>query len=530
MSPRAVLIGMPGAGKSTVGRAVAHAMHLPFADSDSLIIQRTGKTISEVFAQEGEARFRAIEADVIAKALRDFGGILALGGGSVTTPSTQAALSGHRVIMIDAADSVLADRVAHSHNVRPLLQADPYGGIAKLRAERGLLYRRLATDIVLSSTAPASQVAQHVMRILEQPYTQLSVRGEAPYPVHIGANLAQRVAQAAGSAPAAMIVHAPDTEVANFAAKVAEALAGNGVTANLFELPKGEAAKDIATIQRAWDFAGEHQIGRDGVLVAIGGGASTDAGGFIASSWLRGIPWIAVPTTVLGMVDAAVGGKTGINTRHGKNLVGAFYPPRAVICDMNSLASLPRAEIRAGLGEVIKCGFIQDRAILEIVARFGLGVLDPAANGPLFELIHRAVAVKAKVVSEDLRECGLREILNYGHTLAHAIEVYEEYRRRHGEAVAIGCVFAAALAENLGIAKAGFADLHRSAFAAIGLPIDYRGIGNVSRRELVDYMHSDKKVRGGQLRFVLLRDIGDPTVVANPDKAALAKAFETIGL
>lgn len=531
MSPRAVFIGLPGAGKSTVGRAVAHALNLPFADSDSLLIQRCGRTVPEVFAQEGEQRFRAIEADVIVKALRGFGGILALGGGAILHERVQEALLGERVILIDAEDSVLAARVAHSHNVRPLLQTDPYAGIARLRAQRSAIYQRLATHVVYSSAAPAAQVAAQVVQLLAQPYTQLVVGGAAdgaaPYTVHIGANLRQQIVASVVDRPAALIVHAPDPAVMAYAQRVAEAIAENGGQPYLYKLPRAEAAKDITTAQAVWDFAGARHIGRDGVLIAIGGGASTDVGGFIAATWLRGIPFVTVPSTLLAMVDAAVGGKTGINTPHGKNLVGAFYPPQAVICDFNLLDSLPPAEIRAGLGEVLKVGFIQDRTILEIVAQHGLGVLDPRPAGPLFELVKRAIAVKAAIVSADPKEAGRREILNYGHTLAHAIEQHEHYQRRHGEAVAIGCVFAAALAQALGIAPAGFTDLHRSAFAAVGLPVSYPG---ASRKELLELMHADKKVRGGELRFVLLRDIGQPQIVKSPPASALAQAFSAIGM
>ena len=527
MSPIAVFIGMPGAGKSTVGRAVAHLLNMPFADSDALIVQRTGTSLSEVMGQFGEAGFRTIEADVVAKKLQDFGGVLSLGGGAVTSAATRRALKGHRVILIDADDEVLADRIIHSRNERPLLRDDPRGGLTRLRSQRDAIYHQLATDIIYSSAQPAVELAHQVVAMLQGAYTSLQVGDENGYTVHIGHQLRQRITNAAAGAPAALIVHAPEAPLREYAQQVAADLQRAGSMAHLFELPRAEAAKDISTVQAAWDFAGEHQLGRDAVVVAIGGGATTDVGGFIAATWLRGIPLINVPTTLLGMVDAAVGGKTGINTSHGKNLVGAFYPPRAVLCDLDVLASVPQEEIRSGLAEVIKCGFIRDRAILEVVAEHGQGVLNVQPDGPLHELVERSVAVKSAIVSADLKESGLREILNYGHTLGHAIERHEHYHRRHGEAVAIGCVFAAALAEAMKIAPAGFTDLHRSAFAAVGLPISYRG---ASRKELLQTMHSDKKVRDGHLRFVVLKEIGEPTVVTDPPREALAQAFSAVGL
>ncbi|XCB30104.1 3-dehydroquinate synthase [Arcanobacterium hippocoleae] len=279
-------------------------------------------------------------------------------------------------------------------------------------------------------------------------------------------------------------------------------------------------------LAKAWEHAGTNHLGRDGLIITVGGGATTDFGGFVAATWLRGVDVIHVPTTLLGMVDAAVGGKTGINTETGKNLAGSFYPPVGVYCDLDTLATLPAAELRAGMGEVVKCGFIQDREILQLVAMHGRKILD-WQNPGLAEVIYRAVQVKANVVSQDFRESGLREILNYGHTLAHAIERAEDYQYRHGEAVAIGCVFAAALAEAAGIAENGFTKLHHDAFLALGLPVDYPK-GNC--KQLHDLMGSDKKIRRSRLRFVVLEDIGKPLILDKPDTQILTQAFSAVGI
>ena len=225
------------------------------------------------------------------------------------------------------------------------------------------------------------------------------------------------------------------------------------------------------------------------------------------------------------MVDAAVGGKTGINTAAGKNLVGAFHPPAGVVCDLTTLATLPTDDLRAGLAEVIKAGFIADAQILRLVeADGGTGARTPG-SAVLRELVERAVAVKARVVSEDLREAGLREILNYGHTFAHAIERTEGYRWRHGDAVAVGMVFAAELAHAAGILDAAGVQRHRELLTMVGLPVSYAG---GSWPELLEAMTHDKKVRGNALRFVLLEDIGRPTVLRGPEPAHLEQAYARV--
>ena len=520
MAPRAIFIGMPGAGKSTVGRHVAESLGLPFADSDQLIVAAEGRTVEQIFADDGEAGFRSIEARVIADALDNFEGLLALGGGALTTPATRDAVANHEVFLIEADDAVLTKRIVRSHNVRPLLVADPAGGLARLRAERDATYHSVASHVVMSDDRPVAHVVRRVLDILIDQPTTVRVNGDAPYDVLIGRDLGSRVVRQAAKHSAVMVVSAPDIDVSMLVAE----LKRTGLPTTSFVLPRGEEAKEINVVAQAWEAAGDALIGRDGVVVAVGGGATTDVGGFIAATWLRGIPVIQVPTTLLAMVDAAVGGKTGINSRHGKNLVGSFFPPELVLCDLDYLRTLPMEELRAGMGEVVKCGFIRDPRILDVVAEFGEAVLDPG-HPALRELVERSVAVKADVVGQDLKESGLREILNYGHTLAHSIELGENYQRRHGEAVAIGCVFAAALAESEGIAEPGFTDLHRSAFGALGLPTDYAG----DRTALEAGMHTDKKVRSGKLRFVVLSGIAAPQILKDPSPEALSAGFDAIG-
>lgn len=306
---------------------------------------------------------------------------------------------------------------------------------------------------------------------------------------------------------------------------VAAAVAASGRTAVPAPVPDAEAAKTSAVAAGLWQVLGQHAFTRTDAVVAVGGGAVTDLAGFVAATWLRGVPVVQVPTTLLAMVDAALGGKTGINTAEGKNLVGAFHPPVAVVCDLDVLATLPRADIAAGLAEVVKGGFIADPRILELVEADPAGAADPTSP-VLRELVERKVAVKARVVAADLTEASLREILNYGHTFGHAIEQVEGYRRRHGEAVAIGMVFAAELAHVAGMLAPGVVARHRSVLASLGLPTAYP---RHRWGELRVAMSRDKKTRGSRLRFVVLEDVGRPTRLEGPREEWLEAAYAAIG-
>jgi 3-dehydroquinate synthase len=286
-------------------------------------------------------------------------------------------------------------------------------------------------------------------------------------------------------------------------------------------LPDGEQAKTAAVAADCWEALGERGFTRSDAVVTVGGGATTDLGGFVAATWLRGVRVVHVPTTLLGMVDAAVGGKTGINTRAGKNLVGSFHEPAGVLCDLALLDTLPRDELVAGLGEVVKCGFIRDPVILDLVES-----TDPAeltSDSPVLrELVERAIRVKIDVVVADLKETGGREVLNYGHTMAHAIERASDYAVRHGEAVAIGSVYVAELARLAGVLDDATAERHRAAFERVGLPTRWYG---ASYEELRAAMAVDKKARGSKLRFVVLSGVGAPQVLTDPPEEMLRAAY-----
>ena len=289
-------------------------------------------------------------------------------------------------------------------------------------------------------------------------------------------------------------------------------------------IPDGEAGKSMATLTRAWNWLGAAGFTRSDLIVGIGGGAVTDFAGYLSASWLRGLDWVAIPTTVAGMVDAAVGGKTGINSDYGKNLIGAFHSPVAVLIDTTWLTTLSDRDFAAGLAEVIKCGFIADSKILELLEDKSLEDVRRSADLTI-ELIERSVAVKARVVSGDFKESYDREILNYGHTFGHAVELLSRYSLRHGECVAIGLVYVANLSEQLKLISSEVRDAHVRNLAGVGLPVTYSGS---EWPELHAAMKLDKKSRGNTLRFVVITEIGKTQRLENPIESELIKAYERL--
>jgi 3-dehydroquinate synthase len=360
--------------------------------------------------------------------------------------------------------------------------------------------------------------------------TVVRVGGAAPYDVLVGTGLVGRLPGMLGSNVRRVAVIHP-RRVASTADEVRRHLEEAGYEPLPVDVPDGEAAKVADVAAHCWQALGRAGFTRSDAVVTVGGGATTDVGGFVAATWLRGVRVVHVPTTLLAMVDAAVGGKTGINTDEGKNLVGAFHEPAGVLCDLATLASLPHEEVVSGLAEVVKCGFIADPRILEIVEGDPDGAADPASP-VLRELVERAIRVKVDVVAADLRETGGtdghpgREMLNYGHTLGHAVEKAERYRFRHGEAVALGMTYVAELARLAGRLDEATADRHRAVLELLGLPTTYQG---ADWEQLHETMKVDKKTRGDRLRFVVLDGLARPAVLTAPDDALLAAAFAAVG-
>ena len=629
-----LLVGLPGAGKTTVARLLAAALGVQATDTDAEIRRRARMTIPQIFAREGEESFRDRETRALRAVLgaqAGAQGVVALGGGAVLREENRALLAGRTVIHLSASPSTAAAHVGDGAGrpvVNPAADSDAVragagpgaAGAAAvlarmeaLHAQRGPLYAQVSTLTVPTDGLTPEQVAALVLvalgaqapdtaRVLSavarpgppfRPRTgaarrntapagaaaadgaadaastpapasaaragtapgpaaagggravpvppsrplepdpsgvlRLGVAGARPYDVVVGHDLSDEIVRgvvgaAGGGAGGVALIHAD--ALADRAGAVRAALTGAGLRVGLVEVPGGEAAKTAAVLESVWGRLGELRLGRDGAVVGLGGGATTDLAGFAAATWLRGVPVVQVPTTLLAMVDAAIGGKTGIDTPAGKNLVGAFHAPAAVVCDLDALAGLPAAELRAGLGEVVKCGFIADPVILDRV------LADPADlkrwDAPvLAELVARCAAVKAAVVGVDPAEAGAREILNYGHTCAHAIERVTGYAWRHGEAVAVGCVFAAEVARALGRLDPAVVALHRQALSAAGLPVSFeQGAGRFE--ELIRAMASDKKVRAGRIRMVLLDDVARPVRGVVPDETVLRAAHGAV--
>jgi 3-dehydroquinate synthase len=344
--------------------------------------------------------------------------------------------------------------------------------------------------------------------------TRIRVATAKPYDVVVGHNLLGELPALVAKAQRIAVIH-PEA-LRTTGETIAQDLRQHGFEAHSVEVPDGEPSKDLKVAAYLWDVLGKAGFTRTDAIVAVGGGATTDLAGFVAATWLRGVDVVHIPTTLLGMVDAAVGGKTGINSSAGKNLVGAFHEPLGVLCDLTALETLPKHDFVSGLAEVIKVGFTHDPRILELV--------EEGYEKHTRELIERAIAVKARVVADDLTEQGGRETLNYGHTLAHAIEKVEDYRWRHGAAVSVGLVFVAELARLAGRLDDATAQRHRTILDSVGLPTSYEG----DWAQLHAAMKIDKKSRGDRLRFVVLDALAKPRILDDPDPTHLVAAWEEV--
>ncbi|ETK32531.1 3-dehydroquinate synthase [Microbispora sp. ATCC PTA-5024] len=353
--------------------------------------------------------------------------------------------------------------------------------------------------------------------------TRIPVRGDNPYDVVVGTGVLSELPGLLGPGVRTVAVVHP-AGLPEISRPVCGALEAAGYEVVSLPVPDGEAAKTVQVAAELWSAFGRYGVTRSDAVVGVGGGATTDLAGFAAATWLRGVKVVHVPTTLLAMVDAAVGGKAGINTPEGKNLVGSFHPPAGVLCDLATLVSVPRPDYVAGLAEIIKGGFIADPTILMLIEDDPAGACTPEGEHTR-QLIERKIQVKADVVGADLRESGLREILNYGHTLAHAIERVEDYHIRHGEAVAIGLVYAAELSRLDGRVGRDVVDRTRWILEAVGLPTAYR---KESWPELREHMRVDKKARGSVLRFVVLDGVGKPGRLENPSEELLEAAFREV--
>lgn len=534
--PVAVLIGMPGAGKTRVGGEVAQMLGVRFTDSDEVIEQRAGMRITEYFSEYGEPKFRELESQVIADLLHTAGGIVSLGGGAPMTESVRRNLQkyisqGGKVVYLQADPQEAMERARRGGN-RPMLAGDADARWRALYEERDPVFDAVANVHVHTRGSSPQHAARKVMDMVMEHDVHVTGASITPYDVRIGVGTSNHLAEVLGDRPVRIaLIHTAPVQRHSDRARALLRQAGYEVSDVL--IPDAEAGKTIEVANGIWQRLGNEGFTRSDAVVGLGGGAATDLAGFVAATWMRGIRYVNCPTSLLAMVDASTGGKTGINTPQGKNLVGSFYTPAGVLADMRALETLPNDIFIEGLGEVAKSGFIRDPEILSILENHaqqlrefnGSTFLGSPLEDVVAELIERTVKVKAYHVSNDLREAGLREFLNYGHTLGHAIEQIEHFKWRHGNAVAVGCVFAAELSNILGYIDQDLVDYHRQLLGSLGLPISWSG-GDWD--SVLALMHRDKKARGNTLRFVVLEGVGHPIHLDDPPIEAVHEAFERI--
>jgi shikimate kinase/3-dehydroquinate synthase len=509
-----VLVGLMGAGKTAIGKRLADTLRLPFIDADEEIERAAGISIAEIFARHGEPHFRAGEKRVIARLLQGRPIVLATGGGAFMDEDTRAMIAARGIsVWLRAPLAILLRRVqGRSH--RPLLNSgDPAATLMRLSAAREPVYA--AADIIINTSEdPPSVTTAHVAAALSAhiDIQRLPVATSAgSYEVMIGAGL---LAQAGAllrphlPRPRVMIV-TDETVAALHLPTLTQSLDAALITHHTIIVPPGEASKSVASWTRVCDELLAAGADRHTTVIGFGGGVVGDLAGFAAAATLRGLPFIQIPTTLLAQVDSSVGGKTGINTTHGKNLIGAFHQPRAVLADIALLASLPVRERAAGYAEIVKAGLIADAAFYDWCEANAAGI-KAGAVPVLTEAVARAVAFKAAVVAADERETAAqdgRALLNLGHTFAHALEAEQGYGNGllHGEAVAIGLALAARLSARLGHCTPDIAPRLEAHLAATGLPTR---IPAMYAQRLLAHMRFDKKNRDGALTFILLHGIG----------------------
>lgn len=546
--PLAVIIGMPAAGKSRVGREVAHIMHLPFYDTDTMIEHNIAMSITQYFEQYGQEAFRKVEARVVRDIIlgnQAAEGIVALGGGAPIREETQEVLRkymnlGGRVVYLQANVKEAVERASWNNNRPMLIGDDAEKRWMELFEQRDPIFRAVSNIHMLTKGSTPYMAAEKLRSMIMQRIVHVTGEAIEPYDVRIGDGAMHLLPQMLGTKPMRVaLVHTQPVQRHSDKARAILRQAGYEVFDML--VPDAEAGKTMKVASGLWARLGDAGFTRSDAIVGLGGGAATDVAGFVAATWMRGIRYVNCPTSLLAMVDASTGGKTGINTDAGKNLVGSFYTPAGVLADTSTLATLPNDILIEGLGEVAKSGFIRDGEILKILSDSHNARLLREFNGNqlenntelqnlIVELIDRTVRVKAYHVSSDLKEQGLREFLNYGHTLGHAIEQIEHFRWRHGNAVAVGMVFASELAQILGYLDAEDVAYHRSLLDSLGLPTLWQYGEDVESafEHVLNLMHRDKKARGNMLRFVILDGISNPIHLDNPPSEAVQEAFRRV--
>ena len=495
--PHIFLYGPVGAGKSTIGKILARNLNLPFVDSDQVIETNAGRSIFEIMTEQGELAARDMETSALKQIVDYEESVIALGGGALLREENRALVEGHgRVIFLAGEPDVLLQRLDSDSNKRPLLAGDLRQKLTALLGKRKEHYDsfplRFDTDQAPESLAWQIQIALGRFHLSAMGKYDVIVQNRGID--DLGEMLRLRGLQNP------LIV--TDQHIAPFhAGHVVASLNKAGFDSKVIAIPAGESHKNLETVSELWSSFLQHGLDRKSTVIALGGGVIGDLAGFAASTYMRGIHWVAVPTTLLSMVDASLGGKTGFDLPQGKNLIGSFYPPKLVLADPQVLKTLPEAEFVSGLAEVVKHGMISDPELFDLCRR-GLGCV----KENLEQIVKRAMAVKIKIIEADPYEREFRAALNLGHTVGHAIELVSQFQLRHGEAVAIGMVAEAKLAEGLTVAPKGLSDRMAAVLSALELPVHIPQ--NLPREEIIRTMRVDKKKNAKAIRFALPAEIG----------------------
>lgn len=533
-----ILIGFMGTGKSTVGRLLAARLNLPFADTDEEAERAAGRTIPEIFAAEGETGFRRLETEAVRRLAASGAAVIATGGGAVLSPENMAILKkAGRLVWLEASPEEILARVKDKGG-RPLLEtADPLVRISELLSQRRPLYRAAADLVVATGGLTPEQVVEEILEQTGRRGLMTEIRevrvelGSRGYPIYIGPGMLDRAGEIlAGFKPSGIHLITDRKVDALYGDRIRAALRQAGLIAAGEEaatvIPEGEESKSLATASAVYDDLIRRGLDRRAMIVALGGGVVGDLGGFIAATFLRGVDFFQIPTTLLAQVDSSVGGKVAVNHPLGKNLIGAFHQPRAVLADTGTLASLPPRELASGLTEGIKHGMIRDSAYLGWIESNG-GAIRKCEPEALGKLVEGSCLVKASVVASDEREAGTRAILNFGHTVGHAIEKTAGYGAwAHGEAVAAGMMAAVLISRRLGLCRPGLEDRLKAILEEHSLPASLQGF---SRAGLMKAMSRDKKRVDGVQRWVLIEEPGRVRVTDRVDPQAVEAALEELG-
>ena len=549
---RIFLVGFSFTGKTEAGRLAAQRLGWAFVDTDHMIVARESKPIADIFAHDGEARFRELERQALTEAAARERVVISTGGGAVMDArNRQLMRSSGVVVCLEAQPETILARLRASERrasgpVRPLLAApDPLQQIRSLKEQRQASYAA-ADWTAHTDNLTTGEVVGEILRGYEAGKRRFAPPATAT-PAHDGATCVVRTAtevcpiyvgwgalddlgrrmRDAGLSGTAYVI-SDESVLARYGERALASLRGVGFTADSMAVPPGETSKTLEMAGRLYDWLVAHRAERGHAIVALGGGVVGDLAGFVAATFLRGVPFVQAPTSLLAMVDASVGGKVAVNHREAKNSIGAFYQPRLVLADVSTLSTLPPRELTSGWAEVIKHGAILDAALFALFEEKAdaLKALEPRLAA---EIIGRSVAIKARVASEDEKETtGLRTLLNYGHTIGHALEAatsYEGYL--HGEAIAVGMVGAAIISQRMGLLTPDAVERLRKLLQRFGLPVAAPG---VSRSAILHAMALDKKVEGKAIKWVVLEGIGRAAVRRDVPEADVMAALQALGV